>query len=496
MTKPFFLFLILLTPVLLSAQGYFYSEGTVTVNNSASVEIKGNIQLEKEIFGNGLMVMNGDNPQMASGSQLKMNNLKVSNSADVFLENDLYINDSLLMNSGVIYTEDKNIFMADDLYHSGNSIGYVITNGNGRVFRKIDNNSFTFHIGFGTEYFPFTITESGTTDTFNIAGWDLLPDDGTSTGTAINSHVALLGYNVQDNNPGGNNLTIQMQWKDSKNAADFVQPYSIGIFYNGLEYEELDNCPTNVITVNPNVVSYSGINHVGTFGIGDSIYLSNIPEASINPDDTSICSGSQILFTASPSNADGYSWSTGDSTDNITVSLGGIYFVDIMDSTGCVYRSNEVSLTLLSLPSVPSISQTGNQLSVPAGYTTYQWLLNGDTLTGAINNTFNPTLNGDYSVLVTGPNGCSIGSDEYNYINLGVDNNDLSSLLISGGEDQIYINGSGNEIYDIRILDVSGKLIYTGKVANGPVYIPVATGIYIINIFSVLNSISKKVIIQ
>lgn len=116
--------------------------------------------------------------------------------------------------------------------------------------------------------------------------WNYIPFDGSLGGTPLTSHVALLNFSVYDDHAGGNNLNVSMQWNDSKNAGDFVQPNAVGIWYKGSNYVEMDNCLTNVNAIDPNIVTYSGITNIGTFRTGDSIYLSNIPAASITPDDT------------------------------------------------------------------------------------------------------------------------------------------------------------------------------------------------------------------
>ena len=257
-------------PVYISAQGYFYTESTVNINAGGSIEIKGNAVINQPITGTGgFMVMNGDNPQTMGGSSANMDNLRVSNNANVTLTDPLWVNDTLTMASGIIYLMDENLYLADNSFHTGNSVGFVETNGLGYMQRKVDSTPFTFHVGNNPEYFPIRLTETGTTDTFKVQAWDILPDDGTSTGLPITTHVALLSFSFSDFVVGGNNLNISMQWNDSKNAIDFVQPYAVGIWYNGSNYIEMDNCPTNVSTIDPNIVTYNGITNIGTFGIGD-----------------------------------------------------------------------------------------------------------------------------------------------------------------------------------------------------------------------------------
>lgn len=496
MTKPLLFIFSFLTPVVLSAQGYFYTEGTVQINAGASIEIKGHTVINQSIDGDGFMVMNGDNPQNMGGASSNMNNLKITNSANVTLTDPLWVNDSLSMESGTIYLEDENLFLADNSAHTGNTMGFVQTNGTGHVQRKLDSTPFTFHMGAGNEYFPVTLTELGTVDTFHVQAWDLLPDDGTSAGAALTYHVALLSFSIMDIVAGGNDLNMTMQWNDTKNAVDFVQPYAVGIWYNGSNYLELDNCPTNVNTIDPNIVSYSGISSIGTFGIGDSVYLSNIPTAFISPGDTAVCEGSSVTFTALPAGAAGYLWSNTDNTQTSTINIAGTYYVDITDSTGCVFRSSDVTLTTLALPTTPTVIQTGNDLSVGGGYSSYQWYLNGNPIGGANNSTCTVTGNGNYSVVVSGANGCTNTSTDYNFNTFGIEDDAENNFTITTIDHQIYISMVPNDESRVYIYDALGKIVYHAPYTNQYIELAVEAGMYIVVWQSPQQQVVRKVILR
>jgi hypothetical protein len=482
-----------LSPVVMFAQGYFYTESTVQINVGAFIEIKGQATIHQAISGDGFMVMNGDNAQSMGGLAANMHNLKITNNASVTLTDPLWVADTLNMESGNIFLEDENLYLADNSVHTGNNAGFLQTNGTGVVQRKLDLSPFTFHLGAGTEYFPITLTEMGTADTFFIQAWDFLPDDGTISGVGLVSHVALIGFSCSDLVPGGNNLNINMQWNDSKNAVDFVQPYAIGIWHNGTNYVELDNCPTNVNHINPNLVSYTGIDTVGTFGIGDSIYLTNIPAASINPGDTMVCQGTNVTFTAFPAGASNYLWNTMATTQLINTSVADTYYVDITDSTGCMYRSNEVTLTVLSLPATPSISQIGNLLSIAGGYASYQWYLDGNLLVGANDSSYTATGNGNYSVIVSGANGCTTSSTIYPFGSFGI-NETTGDLHIYQYQGQLMIELENDEPQQIYVYDALGKVVYQQKFSSAIIPLELSSGIYVVRVIGKLKEYTKKII--
>lgn len=486
--------LLCVCPVLSSAQGYFYTEGTVLINNGSAIEIKGDAVVNQSISGDGFMVMNGDNPQTMGGTSALMNNLEVSNSADVTLTDMVWVNDTLEMTSGVIYLEDNDLLLADNTFHTGNSMGFIETNNTGVIQRKVDSNPFTFHVGSGSEYFPITLTEAGAADTFFVQGWTYIPDDGSVGGTPLTSHVALLSFSVYDDHAGGNDLDVSMQWNDSKNAVDFVQPYAVGIWYNGSNYIEMDNCPTNVNAIDPNIITYSGITNVGTFGIGDSIYLSNIPTASITPGDTSVCSGNSVTFTALPAGASSYLWSNSDTTQTSVINTAGTYFVDVTDSAGCVYTSSGVTLTILSLPSTPTIIQTVNDLSVGGGYTSYQWYLDGSIIPGATGSTYTASANGDYTVVVSGANGCTVSSAIFPFVNTSGIENEMISVNIFNSQGQLNIQLEGDNAKQVIVYDALGKVVYQQIFNSNLIPLQLSSGIYVIKVIGEKHEYVKKMI--
>lgn len=480
MKRSIFIFLSVFIPTTVFSQGYFYTESTVQINNGASIEVKGDAVIHQPIDGDGFLVMNGDNPQDLSGNSVNMNNLRVSNGADVMMEADVWVNDTLDMASGVLYTLENNLYLGDGSYHAGNNTGFIQTDGSGYIQRMLDNSGFTFHVGSGNEYFSLGVIELGTPDTFQLQAWNYLPDDGTISGNPINTHVALLSYYLTDNNSGGNNLSLNMVWNDSKNAVDFAQSYAVGIWYNGSSYVELDDCPTNVSSMNPNSIVYGSITNTGTFSIGDSVYLSNIPIAYINPGDTTVCLGTNVMFTAMPTGAAGYNWSTAETTQVINTTTAGNYWVEVTDASGCTYQSDMVTLDTLSIPLTPTILQSGNDLSVAAIYTTYQWYLDGSPIGGATNPNYTMTSNGTYDVVVTNSNGCT-ATDQFVFTTFGIEDEENPLPVVTKINDYLYILYNLDEINMLSIYDAEGKIIYQQKPNSNIVNLQVSSGLYIIN---------------
>ncbi|MDM8161589.1 hypothetical protein QUH73_17370, partial [Labilibaculum sp. K2S] len=131
--------------------------------------------------------------------------------------------------------------------------------------------------------------------------------------------------------------------------------------------------------------------------------------------DQAICQGNTVSLDAGhPGSA--YLWSTGETTQTITVSTSGNYSVNITDVNGCL-GSDNMNLTVHSNPIVdlgPDQQEcNGNNIMFDAGHpgSTYLWNT-GETLQGIL-----VTTSGNYSVVMTDTNGCSATDDANAIIN-------------------------------------------------------------------------------
>ena len=123
--------------------------------------------------------------------------------------------------------------------------------------------------------------------------------------------------------------------------------------------------------------------------------------------DTAFCQGDSVSLSG-PAGFD-YLWSTGDTSQTITVDSIGNFALTVTDSNGCVSPLSAAQGTFVNpLPAAPSIAPDGPLtfcaddsvgLSGPAGFS-YQWST-GDTTQSIVVNTA-----GSYTLAVTDSNGC------------------------------------------------------------------------------------------
>jgi HYR domain/Secretion system C-terminal sorting domain/SprB repeat len=181
----------------------------------------------------------------------------------------------------------------------------------------------------------------------------------------------------------------------------------------------------------------------------DSVMVNYAPIATPNPiivpgPNAVLCDGGTLQLDVQLGYFS-YDWSTGANTQSITISSPGVYDVTVSNGFGCTKASAPVSVTVGQLPT-PTIIVGTTTLSTGA-YASYQWMLNGNPILGAILQEHTPVVTGDYSVMVTDSNGCTGTSAPvfFNAVGVADQVDDLQGL-------QIYPNPTSG-IVNLRTLN-------------------------------------------
>ncbi len=228
-----------------------------------------------------------------------------------------------------------------------------------------------------------------------------------------------------------------------------------------------------------------------------------------------VCSGTLLSLSASPITGASYSW-TGpngfsSSQQNPIVSssvssiMAGIYSVTSIVN-GCT-SPNSVTLVSVNLsPTIPVISQNGNQLQSSAT-SGNQWYNQDGVIIGATSQNYSPTASGNYYVVHT-VNGCSSISSNFNYTflsndefslfdNLKIYPNPTHSVVNIDCTSQINLLGS-----KIRIVNSLGQLLLETVINQPLIEINLKSiarqGIYFISIIDEQEKKSsiKKIILN
>jgi hypothetical protein len=186
---------------------------------------------------------------------------------------------------------------------------------------------------------------------------------------------------------------------------------------------------TNILTVNP----LSGAANTLTIGTATvSYYVANVPGC-LNPNpgtatatitvstppaafitssgSTTFCQGGSITLTAPSGVGYNYLWSTGATTQTITVSTSGSYSLTVTATGGCSVTSLPTTVTVLPIPTATIFPTgainicSGTNVTLSTGSAvSYVWSNGANTPTISVN------AAGNYSVTLTGTNGCTVTS--------------------------------------------------------------------------------------
>lgn len=211
----------------------------------------------------------------------------------------------------------------------------------------------------------------------------------------------------------------------------------------------------------------------------------------------SFCTGGSVVLSA-PAGFAAYLWSNGETTQDITVTTSGSYYVQITDANGCLSDPSNTIVVNVYAPTVPPVITASGPtticdgesvvLTAPAGYASYSWS-NGQTTQSIV-----VTVAGDYHVVVTDANGCSSAMSNIihvtvvplpdadagpndaicagsSYLITGATASNYSSLVwTSSGSGSFVNNGTLNATYIPSAGDIStGHVILTlSATGNGP----------------------------
>ncbi|MNU77255.1 C protein alpha-antigen precursor [compost metagenome] len=124
---------------------------------------------------------------------------------------------------------------------------------------------------------------------------------------------------------------------------------------------------------------------------------------------TTFCDGGSVTLTSSPETT--YLWSTGETTQSITVTTSDSYSVQVTDAAGCSNTSN-TTVTVNPNPAVPTITAGGVTTFCEGNSVTLTSSVEDDYLwsTGETTQSIIVTTSGSYSVQVSNTFGCTTSS--------------------------------------------------------------------------------------
>ena len=208
----------------------------------------------------------------------------------------------------------------------------------------------------------------------------------------------------------------------------------------------------------------------------DKTLVANCLASSIQLGGTPIASGGTIPYTFAWTPIAGLNFS--DSANPIVSNIvtATVYTLQVTDGNNCT-ATDQVSVNVTELN--PTIIQNGNSLASSKSFAAYQWLLNGEPVSGANDSTYSVTLSGNYSLEVTGIFGCKDTSATVNITGVSVSEiqNEIQlKLYPNPASDLLVLNTNTTSDYSIEIFDVNGKRVkqFNNTLSNNEMALDVA----------------------
>jgi PKD repeat protein len=289
-------------------------------------------------------------------------------------------------------------------------------------------------------------------------------------------------------------------------------PYSITVWDEDVVSQN-DNLGTYDITLSPggsfafNVAGGTAGSLVidlvalQTFNDSDVVTVFPVPEVVVEEQaNGQLCVGDADLV--------GYVWFLdGDTVPNafgpcVTPTGPGLWWAVATNGFGCATQSNVVVVC----PQL-SITRTGTVLSVPAGYISYTWSLDGTPIPGAGDPFLIVSSDGVYSITVEAANDCILTAS-FDYSTVGIE-----QLESAGGGIMVYpipneglftVEAAGliGTTAMLRILDLSGRSVYERQEAltagrmKSAVVLNAAPGSYVVQVDDGTRSFVQRIVLR
>lgn len=254
----------------------------------------------------------------------------------------------------------------------------------------------------GTTPYAFTWSNGATTEDLNNLGPGTY---GVSIEDANGCTAIASGAVTEPDTLGASSIEVDVTcFEGSDGSIDLtatggLPPYTFS-WSNGATSEDISGLSTGSYTVT--FVDQNACVFEYTTTIEDALEF--IPTITASGP-TTFCEGDSVVLTATAGST--YMWSTGATTQSITVLVSGVYTVNVITADGCEGDSDPTSVTVNANP-VPTVSPVGSTTFCDGGsvtlitgsFASYLWST-GETAQAIV-----VTTSGTYSVTVTDGNGC------------------------------------------------------------------------------------------
>ena len=213
--------------------------------------------------------------------------------------------------------------------------------------------------------------------------------------------------------------------------------------------------------------------------------------------DSLICASDSTQICCTNGNFISYLWSTGATTNCITVHSAGNYYVTATDVNSCS-ASGHKAISVYPLPPV-FISVNGDTLTAHNG-NSYLWYRNGNLILNATDSIYIAVQSGNYTVAVTDEHGCFATSNAVAVTVSGITEAQNSDFGI-----QIFPNPATENLNvvvddeligkEISVCDLSGRILIKQRIVVSNFTLDISLfskGIYVLKVGGVAKRITKQ----
>jgi hypothetical protein len=210
-----------------------------------------------------------------------------------------------------------------------------------------------------------------------------------------------------------------------------------------------------------------------------------------------ICEGNTV--TLSVPTASGYIWSNNATTQSITVTTPGVYFVRSISGTCTTLPSRPVQVTLATPPARPALGYyLRDSLRASVVAASYEWRYQGNII-APTTRTIRIIGDGLYSAVAIDAQGCrSAISTEFLVTSLKTALANDIVLYPNPASDRITIGSKGSTLKSVAIITLEGKKVVSQSVSGTEVQLPInlPAGVYMVNIQTSLGTHHERLVIK
>jgi hypothetical protein len=241
----------------------------------------------------------------------------------------------------------------------------------------------------------------------------------------------------------------------------------------------------------------------------DTVYVYPVPDSVfISPTGPiSVCAGNALTLTVSDT-INQLQWYQdslfliNQTFQSYTPIISGNYSVVATNTYGCT-QSATANVLINPNPPKPNFAINGNVFITFLTGVSYQWYLNGNAISGAINNLYTANQSGTYKLCVTDSNGCFNCSDSLVFNSTGISSNNLSEFVNvypnpNDGTFQIKLNSFiADDV--VQIINTLGQIVYEEKISNTnqlTIQSELEQGVYYLRLKNNYSGQTLKVVVQ